>query len=121
MLGTRLCYDDEGDLEAEIMIDEEEFQDRLSAEPFLPFFIEWGPQTSLPGKMHVTHRVGAAELATVHLVGSVTVSGQDYVTQVDDDQGQFLLASGTDHQTITFGERVFGRPIPGRRSWPHAG
>jgi hypothetical protein len=63
----------------------------------------------------------SARAATVQLVGSVIVNGQDYVTQVDDGQGQFVLASGTDHQTITFGERVFGSPIPGRRSWPHAG
>jgi autotransporter-associated beta strand protein len=59
--------------------------------------------------------------ATVRLVNSVVVNGQDYVTQIDDAQGQLVLALGADHQTITSGGRVSGRLAPGRRSWPHAG
>jgi Glyoxalase-like domain len=62
--------------------------EQAAAEPFLPFFIEWGPQTSPPGKMHVTHRVGAAKLATVHLVG-------------DADRLAAWLGDGDGHPAIT--------------------
>lgn len=37
--------------------------DQAAAEPSLPFFIEWGPQTQLPGQAAIRHRVGAAGIA----------------------------------------------------------
>jgi hypothetical protein len=39
-------------------------------------------------------RFAHAPLGSVQLVSSVTVSGEQFVTQVDDAQGQFVLSSG---------------------------
>ncbi len=39
-----------------------------AAEPSLPFFIEWGPQTNLPGQAAIRHRAGAASIARLVLV-----------------------------------------------------
>ena len=37
--------------------------DQAAAEPSLPFFIEWGPQTQLPGQAAIRHRAGVASIA----------------------------------------------------------
>jgi len=37
--------------------------DQAAAEPALPFFIEWAPQTKLPGQTAIRHRVGTARIA----------------------------------------------------------
>jgi hypothetical protein len=41
--------------------------DQAAAEPSLPFFIEWDPQTQLPGHAAVRHRAGAAGIARLAL------------------------------------------------------
>jgi len=43
--------------------------EQAAAEPSLPFFIEWGQQTSLPGRAQANHQAGDAKIATVQLVG----------------------------------------------------
>jgi Glyoxalase-like domain len=43
--------------------------DQAAAEPSLPFFIEWGPQTQLPGQAAIRHRAGAASIARLVLDG----------------------------------------------------
>jgi hypothetical protein len=37
--------------------------DEAAAEPALPFFIEWAPQTKLPGQTAIRHSVGTARIA----------------------------------------------------------
>ena len=39
------------------------------AQPSLPFFIEWGPATLLPGQAPVTHPAGSVRLVGLELVG----------------------------------------------------
>lgn len=41
--------------------------DQAAAEPSLPFFIEWGPETQLPGRAGIRHAAGAAKIARVAL------------------------------------------------------
>jgi Glyoxalase-like domain len=41
--------------------------DQAAAEPSLPFFIEWDPQTRFPGHAAVRHRAGAASIARLAL------------------------------------------------------
>ena len=41
--------------------------DQAAAEPSLPFFIEWGPQTKFPGAASVRHRAGVARIARLVL------------------------------------------------------
>ena len=43
--------------------------EQATAEPSLPFFIEWGHGTPLPGRAPVTHRAGAVQIATLRLDG----------------------------------------------------
>ena len=43
--------------------------EQATAEPSLPFFIEWGHGTPLPGRAPVSHRAGAVQLATLRLDG----------------------------------------------------
>jgi hypothetical protein len=41
--------------------------DEAAAEPSLPFFIEWGPKTQLPGRAQIRHPCGAAKIARLRL------------------------------------------------------
>jgi len=41
--------------------------DQAAAEPSLPFFIEWGPETQLPGRAEIHHAAGAAKIARLVL------------------------------------------------------
>jgi hypothetical protein len=41
--------------------------DQAAAEPSLPFFIEWGPKTKLPGRAEIHHAAGAAKIARLVL------------------------------------------------------
>ena len=43
--------------------------EQASAEPTLPFFIEWANGASLPGRTPATHRAGALQIAKVQLNG----------------------------------------------------
>ncbi len=43
--------------------------DQAAAEPSLPFFIEWGPQTQHPGRVGAPHSVGSARIARLVLDG----------------------------------------------------
>ena len=44
--------------------------EQAAAEPCLPFFIEWAPATSLPGRAPATHRVGGpVQIARLQLDG----------------------------------------------------
>jgi len=43
--------------------------EQAAADPSLPFFIEWAPGTSLPGRASATHRAGAVEIAELRLEG----------------------------------------------------
>lgn len=43
--------------------------ERATAEPSLPFFIEWGHGTPLPGRATATHRAGAVQIAKLRLDG----------------------------------------------------
>jgi hypothetical protein len=43
--------------------------EQAAAEPSLPFFIEWGPGTNLPGRGPVTHPCGSVEIAKLELEG----------------------------------------------------
>jgi glyoxalase-like protein len=43
--------------------------DQAAAQPSLPFFIEWGRGTELPGQTAVRHRAGAAAIARLALAG----------------------------------------------------
>jgi hypothetical protein len=43
--------------------------EHATAEPSLPFFIEWGHGTPLPGRAPATHRAGAVRFATLRLDG----------------------------------------------------
>lgn len=38
-------------------------------QPWLPFFIQWGPRTPLPGRAQVEHRAGAVTLAALGVEG----------------------------------------------------
>jgi hypothetical protein len=48
--------------------------------------------------------------AVVQLVSSLVVSGQDFVTQVDDDQGQLVLSPGVDWLMLPSGLHSRRRP-----------
>ena len=41
--------------------------DQAAAEPSLPFFIDWGPGTQLPGRAEIHHAAGAAKIARLAL------------------------------------------------------
>jgi hypothetical protein len=41
--------------------------DEAATEPSLPFFIEWGPSTRLPGRAEIHHAAGAAKIARLVL------------------------------------------------------
>jgi hypothetical protein len=41
--------------------------DRAAAEPSLPFFIEWGPDTHYPGRADIRHRASTAGIARLAL------------------------------------------------------
>ena len=43
--------------------------ERAAAEPLLPFFIEWGKGTPLPGRAAVSHRAGAVAISRLELTG----------------------------------------------------
>jgi hypothetical protein len=43
--------------------------EEAAAEPSLPFFVEWGHDTPLPGHTPVTHPAGAARLAKLQVEG----------------------------------------------------
>jgi hypothetical protein len=43
--------------------------EQATAEPSLPFFIEWGHGTPLPGRAPATHRAGAVQIAELRLDG----------------------------------------------------
>lgn len=43
--------------------------ERAAAEPLLPFFIEWGQGTPLPGRAAVSHRAGAVAISRLELTG----------------------------------------------------
>jgi Glyoxalase-like domain len=43
--------------------------EQAAAEPALPFFVEWGEGTPLPGRTPATHPAGAVELAKLELDG----------------------------------------------------
>ena len=43
--------------------------EQAAAEPSLPFFIEWGQGTPLPGRAPATHRAGAVQIAKLQLDG----------------------------------------------------
>jgi hypothetical protein len=43
--------------------------EQAAAEPSLPFFIEWGQETPLPGRVATTHRAGPVEIARLVLDG----------------------------------------------------
>jgi hypothetical protein len=43
--------------------------EKAAADPALPFFIEWGPGTPLPGLAEASHRGGPLKLASVELTG----------------------------------------------------
>jgi hypothetical protein len=43
--------------------------EEAAAEPSLPFFVEWGEGTPLPGRTSVTHPAGAVRLARLELSG----------------------------------------------------
>lgn len=41
--------------------------DEVATEPSLPFFIEWGPNTQLPGRAEIHHPAGVAKIAKLVL------------------------------------------------------
>ena len=43
--------------------------EQAAAEPSLPFFIEWGQGTPLPGRAPATHRAGAVQIVKLQLAG----------------------------------------------------
>ena len=43
--------------------------EQATAEPSLPFFIEWGDDTPLPGRAAATHRAGAVRITELRLEG----------------------------------------------------
>lgn len=43
--------------------------EQAAAEPSLPFFIEWAPGTSLPGRATAAHRAGDVQLSQLQLDG----------------------------------------------------
>jgi hypothetical protein len=43
--------------------------DQAATEPLLPFFIEWGPGTPLPGSTPAAHPAGAVQLSSLRLEG----------------------------------------------------
>jgi hypothetical protein len=45
--------------------------DRAAADPSLPFFIEWGSGTVLPGRAVVRHPVGSVEIVRLELEGDL--------------------------------------------------
>ena len=45
--------------------------DQAAAEPALPFFIEWAPQTQFPGRAEVHHQAGAARIVRLVLDADV--------------------------------------------------
>lgn len=46
--------------------------EQAADEPHLPFFIEWGPRTPLPGTARVRHPVGQSEISRLAVTGDVT-------------------------------------------------
>lgn len=45
--------------------------ERVASEPYLPFYIQWGPDTALPGRAPVQHPRGETRLFRVHLTGEL--------------------------------------------------
>jgi hypothetical protein len=43
--------------------------EQAAAEPSLPFFIEWAPETPLPGRAPARHPAGAVRIAELQLTG----------------------------------------------------
>lgn len=43
--------------------------EQATAEPSLPFFIEWGQGTPLPGRAPATHPAGTVQIVTLQLNG----------------------------------------------------
>ena len=43
--------------------------EQAAAEPSLPFFIEWGHASPLPGRAPATHRAGAVQIANLQVDG----------------------------------------------------
>jgi hypothetical protein len=43
--------------------------EQAAAEPSLPFFIEWGPETPFPGRAEATHPAGSVQIAELRLAG----------------------------------------------------
>ncbi|HEU4674009.1 MAG TPA: VOC family protein [Candidatus Limnocylindrales bacterium] len=75
--------------------------DEASAEPSLPFFIEWGPGTPHPGTASVAHRAGAVRLAGIDVTGD----GERLVAWL----GDVRLGDGRLPVAVTAGEpRVRG-------------
>jgi hypothetical protein len=60
-------------------------------------------------------RFAHAQLGSVQLVSSVTVNGEQFTTQVDDAQGQYILSPGLSR--LEFG---IGRSFRGSNRKPHA-
>lgn len=45
--------------------------ERVASKPYLPFYIQWGPNTALPGGVAVQHPRGETTLSRVHLTGEL--------------------------------------------------
>ena len=84
--------------------------DQAAAEPSLPFFIEWGPETKLPGQATVLHHVGTARITKLaidadpgrladwlgkHHLPIVVRAGMPAVTAIyiSSDAGEIVLGS----------------------------
>jgi hypothetical protein len=84
--------------------------DQAAAEPSLPFFIEWAPQTRLPGKTAMRHRAGTVKISRLvlnadpgrlaewlgeHELPIVVRAGKPAVTTiyVASDAGEIVLGS----------------------------
>jgi hypothetical protein len=84
--------------------------DQAVAEPSFPFFIEWGPETSLPGHAAIRHPAGAAGISSlaieadsgrladwlgIHHLPIVVREGKPAVTaiHISSDAGEIVLGS----------------------------
>lgn len=84
--------------------------DQAAAEPALPFFIEWGPVTRLPGHAEIHHRAGTATISRLilnadpgrlagwlgdHQLPIVVNAGESAVNAIyiSSDSGEIVLAA----------------------------
>jgi glyoxalase-like protein len=83
--------------------------DEAATQPSLPFFIEWGPKTRLPGQAEIHHPAGAAKISRLVLTGDAG----GLAGWLGDHQLPIVVSAGTPavtaiHIAVDRGEIILG-------------